>query len=699
MYKNLLVLPDGTEIFSGSGTKNAIKSIKSTRMVNNGDELTIGSACSNMIEVSLFTPGGDLDITAGNELAHYKVDDSGARVKIGLFTVEEPTRPTANTLKLVGYDRVSKLDKDLTSWLDSLDGWPYSVNAFASMVCQACGVTFVEQSGLPNGDFSIRQWKKSGATGRKIMRWLGEIVCRYVYADQDGKIRFGWYKDTGKSYGPTGDNYYFAGSLTYENYQVAPVQAVQIRLADNDSGAVWPNVPDGTNAYIITGNPILTAYVTEGLLPHLDVIAGELARVTYTPCEVGVRASLDVNAGDIIHITDKNGKTFSTYVMSKITSGQRDTLSGTGSHRRDSTTAANNRSEADKMAETEALANSAQNAANAAQKDANEKKRVFVSQPVPPYSVGDLWAQGGAGDLMRCKTERATGAFVAGDWELATKYIDEGKAGTVAQNKVNAQTQTDIFNKLTNNGALQGLYMKDGELYISASYLATGVLASKDGKTFYLDLDQGVLKGKFQELSISGKTVDTIAQEKANAAEGNAKTYADTAASNAVSAQTQTDIFNKLTNNGALPGLFMLDGQMYINADYIQSGTIDASVVNVKNLIAEAVKSQTDESVMKIDGASLSLQLEGIGRTFILKNWSDGTCYLSFFNYDANGSILAQSQLGARRLFLGGVSNANPAFSIQVDEDNSTIRLKANGVSKKISWKDNGDGTFTLIGK
>ena len=102
---------------------------------------------------------------------------------------------------------------------------------------------------------------------------------------------------------------------------------------------------------------------------------------------------------------------------------------------------------------------------------------------------------------------------------------------------------------------------------------------------------------------------------------------------------------------------------------------------------------------MKIDGASLSLQLEGIGRTFILKNWSDGTCYLYFVDYDADGSTLAQSQLGARRLFLGGVSNANPAFSIQVDEDNSTVRLKTNGVSKKISWKDNGDGTFTLIGQ
>ena len=262
-----------------------------------------------------------------------------------------------------------------------------------------------------------------------------------------------------------------------------------------------------------------------------------------------------------------------------------------------------------------------------------------------------------------------------------------------------------------------GATLEEGLLanFVTAAHLVAGTIKSADsGETFFLDLDNGILNMNATSLNISGKTVDTIAQEKANTAESNSKSYASSvadtaesnakfyanqAATNAVNTQTQEDIFNKLTNNGALPGLFMRDGQLYINANYIQSGTIDASVVNVKNLIAEAVKSQTDESVMKIDGASLSLQLEGIGRTFILKNWSDGTCYLSFFNYDVNGSILAQSQLGARRLFLGGVSNANPAFSIQVDEDNSTIRLKANGVSKKISWKDNGDGTFTLIGQ
>ena len=49
--------------------------------------------------------------------------------------------------------------------------------------------------------------------------------------------------------------------------------------------------------------------------------------------------------------------------------------------------------------------------------------RVFTATPTPPYDVGDLWAQGSAGDLLMCVTARtADGAYSAADWALATKY-------------------------------------------------------------------------------------------------------------------------------------------------------------------------------------------------------------------------------------------------------------------------------------
>lgn len=55
---------------------------------------------------------------------------------------------------------------------------------------------------------------------------------------------------------------------------------------------------------------------------------------------------------------------------------------------------------------------------------AKTKRRIFTSTPYIPYEVGDLWVQGGSGDIMHCKTSRATGSYTSSDWEKASKYTD-----------------------------------------------------------------------------------------------------------------------------------------------------------------------------------------------------------------------------------------------------------------------------------
>ena len=76
---------------------------------------------------------------------------------------------------------------------------------------------------------------------------------------------------------------------------------------------------------------------------------------------------------------------------------------------------------------TKALADAAK-----AQTTANNKRRVFVTTPTPPYDVGDLWVGGSNGDIKRCATAKADGqSYAAGDWVLASKYTDDTKANAV----------------------------------------------------------------------------------------------------------------------------------------------------------------------------------------------------------------------------------------------------------------------------
>ena len=52
----------------------------------------------------------------------------------------------------------------------------------------------------------------------------------------------------------------------------------------------------------------------------------------------------------------------------------------------------------------------------------------------------------------------------------------------------------------------------------------------------------------------------------------------------------QLKVFQKLTNNGVAQGIYLSNGQLYINGTYIKTGTLDASLVNVTNINAANIK-------------------------------------------------------------------------------------------------------------
>lgn len=79
-------------------------------------------------------------------------------------------------------------------------------------------------------------------------------------------------------------------------------------------------------------------------------------------------------------------------------------------------------------------AQGANQAAKDAAKDAEEKARIFTEQPVPPYSVGDLWSQGAGGDILKCGRAREAGEeYRESDWALASKYTDDALAELAAE--------------------------------------------------------------------------------------------------------------------------------------------------------------------------------------------------------------------------------------------------------------------------
>lgn len=98
---------------------------------------------------------------------------------------------------------------------------------------------------------------------------------------------------------------------------------------------------------------------------------------------------------------------------------------------------------------------------------AKTKAQVFYTTPKPPYNVNDLWVQGRTGDIMRCKTARSSGNYVATDWEKASKYTDDSAVDDLDE----TLNQQGIFNRLTNNGVSQGIFLENGQLYLNGEYM------------------------------------------------------------------------------------------------------------------------------------------------------------------------------------------------------------------------------------
>lgn len=343
MLKTIIVLPDGTELSSGSDAQNVIQSVSITEVVNDSQDLSLGSVCVSSMEAKIITPEGGLSLNTGDDVTVYKVGDDGIRHRIGFFTLEKPTRPSGNSMQIAAYDRAAKLDKDLSQWLAGLDGEAYTLYNLAELVCEACGLELANEN-LPNGDFLVQPFSASGITGRALMRWIGEATGRFCRATPEGKIEFAWYTPAGVEITPGGEYFYFQNSLTYEDYAIHPIEKVQARMEEDDVGVVWPDETGEKNTYIITGNYLLTAETTEDILPVVQTLYEQLKDVSFTPCKVTIPANLETRAGSIVTITDLNGKRITAYVMTSTLAGNRLTLECTGSYRRDSTTAVNNQS-------------------------------------------------------------------------------------------------------------------------------------------------------------------------------------------------------------------------------------------------------------------------------------------------------------------------------------------------------------------
>lgn len=157
-----------------------------------------------------------------------------------------------------------------------------------------------------------------------------------------------------------------------------------------------------------------------------------------------------------------------------------------------------------------------------------------------------------------------------------------------------------VFNALTDNGKQEGIYMQNGHLYINASYIKSGQISadlislkninvtnSSGISTFAIDNYGNVTLRPNTFTLTNGDTIYSVAEDKASTALLNANRYTDKALGDLdIGKMSKQEIIDVLSDNSNNKGLYLSNGNVYMNADYINTGELAGWKVGIKKLSA-----------------------------------------------------------------------------------------------------------------
>lgn len=342
MVKNIISPSGGVDISSGTLGADSILSLSLTETVNKGKDIDPGESNAAMVDATIWGHNLD-DLSESVDLFSLTRTDGNLMQKHpGYFEAKTLDRPSKATVKVIAYSPLSALDKDLTKWIDGLDAWPYPLKDFVQMVCNACNLGYA-LADIPNGDFPVYKISRTKTTGRQLIKWIGEICCRFLVMESVAAflptVKLSWYTDSGVTLYPTGKDYYYSGGQSQKD--VPEIESAHVLYRTKEDDYFFPSIADARDHqyYTINGNALIEAlpkdedgYILDedSLQGYLDVIKQEFTGLSYTPCKLSCPARLDIRPGHIFYFVGSDGKTHKALCMKKITKGQKDTIECTG---------------------------------------------------------------------------------------------------------------------------------------------------------------------------------------------------------------------------------------------------------------------------------------------------------------------------------------------------------------------------------
>lgn len=592
--------------------------------------------------------------------------DNGTKERIqeGIFTVIDAVYP-GDVIEITAYDDMYKADQIFTSH----SSFPTSAQTLLNEVCGSCDITLGSAT-FRNNNFQIQQ-APEGKTGRQVIGYIAQIAAGNAVISPQGRLII-------KSYDvnfPEGENPSASeiesesGIHIISQYIDDPtigvddvtITGVSTNIENEDSGEDEIYLSGSDDYSIKIDNPLIVGHEKNAV----DMIAQSIIGIKMRPFSGNFMPDPTIEFMDLAYLIDKKDNAYQTivtahnftYLGSSALECGAESPARFGEYYSDA-------SEVYQKAKDQIRKNKTQ------WEQAIENLTNQVANASGFYVTEEEQSDGSVIAYMHNKPTLEESNYV---WKMTSESISVSTDGGEHWN-----------GGITVNGEVIATIMST--IGINFDWGVGGTLSIQDSdgnQTMYLDAETGVVRINAASLKITGKTIEEIIDE------------------HPVSVNlTQEEIFNILTNNGKSEGIFMEDGQLYINlsyakagtlsADYIKGGHISANLIRGGSMSASVITSGT-MSADRISGGSISANLiKGGSLTIGGSNNKYGVIRI----LNSDGSLGAQIESGHFRTYPGSGYSFVFTGDIRIGNNSSFVCLSFAEFDHDVNFTDDVDFRF-----
>ncbi|WP_343248254.1 hypothetical protein [Diplocloster hominis] len=513
-----------------------------------------------------------------------QLSDHTEWLKKGVFLADDPSS-VSGIITLEALDYMTKFDQIYRGGL----GFPATLKDIVLTCCSQCGVIPASVQ-FDHNNYIVDHNpfdENDTVTCRELISYCAQIAGCFARCNADGKLELKWYdtavfpileqSDGGylndyrsgaeldggdfKDYstGANTDGGDFIGLPAY--HHIYSLSSLKIATDDVVITGIRVNASDGMDGEgkTLKGESVLCG--TEGYVLELssnplieygraasvaDFLGRKIVGMKFRPLEASALSNPAIEAGDCMIVTDRKQNSYSCFVtnLSFTTSGYESLVCGAQPPARQSSER--------QSAVTKAIIEARKNAQQEISRYDNYARQLnsLAMNAMGFYETSLIQDDGSIIKYLHDKP------LLTDSLIIYKKSIDG-----FFISKDGGQTYINGFDH-DGNAVLNIL----AAIGIEADWIDTrGLTATDDmgNTTLEVDASTGKVRIIADSFSLQGKTIPALASEEAQKSVS------------ALNASLGTDeIFRRLTNNGALQGIYMKNGSLYVNASYIMSGML-----------------------------------------------------------------------------------------------------------------------------